>query len=143
MELKPWHVGISVSDLSVSVPWYEAVLGFRRVRSSWAEPLRAQVCFLERDGFELELFQYERPRPLPPERRHPDTDLQTIGTKHLAFRVENLAVLLAELERLGADIAHRTAVDGKQVCFLRDPDGVLIELIQPADASFEKGAGQQ
>lgn len=134
MELTAWHVGLSVADLSISVPWYEAVLGFREVRRSRAEPLKAQICFLDRDGFELELFQYDRPKPLPPERRHPDTDLQTIGTKHLAFRVDDLAAFLHRLHRLGVEPAHQTAMAGKQVCFIRDPDGILIELIQPAHA---------
>lgn len=132
MELSPWHIGISVADLSVSVPWYETVLGFCQVRGYWADSLKAQICFLSRDGFELELFQYECPRPLPPERRHPDTDLQTVGTKHLAFRVDNLSAMLLRLNCLGVDIAHRTIAAGKQVCFIRDPDGILIELIQPA-----------
>lgn len=132
MALTPWHVGLSVSDLAVSVPWYEAALGFREVRRSRSEPLGACLCFLARDGFELELFQYDHPTPLPAQRRHPNTDLQTLGTKHLAFRVDDLPALMAKLEAMGADIALRTAMAGKQVCFVRDPDGILIELIQPA-----------
>lgn len=134
MELTPWHVGLSVSDLSVSVPWYEAVLGFCEVRRYRAEQLKAELCFLEREGFELELFQYDNPRSLPAERRHPNTDLQTIGTKHLAFRVDDLTAMLERVDQAGLDIAHRTVAAGKQVCFIRDPDGILIELIQPADA---------
>ncbi len=135
MELTAWHVGISVSDLAVSVPWYETALGFHEVRRYRAQPLGAWLCFLERDGFELELFQYDRPAPLPEERRHPNTDLQTLGTKHLAFRTDDLAGLMSTLEAMGADIALRTTMAGKQVCFVRDPDGSLIELIQPADTA--------
>ena len=133
MQIVPWHVGISVSDLTVSVPWYESVLGFREVRRSRADALEAQLCFLARGDFELELFQYDEPKVLPDDRRHPNTDLQTIGTKHLAFRVSNLTEMLGRLEELGVDIALRTSMRGKQVCFIRDPDGVLIELIQSVE----------
>ena len=133
MKIVPWHVGISVSNLTVSVPWYKRVLGFNEVRRSRVETLGAQICFLERDSFELELFQYDCPNALPEERRQPNIDLRTLGTKHLAFRVPDLAEMLKELERTEVDVALCTSMQGKQVCFIRDPDGVLIELIQPPE----------
>lgn len=138
MKIEPWHVGISVSDLTVSVPWYEIVLGFREVRRSRADMLGAQICFLARGGFELELFQYDAPAPLPADRRNPNTDLRTLGTKHLAFRVESIEAILNRMPPQSADIALRTTMAGKQVCFIRDPDGILLELIQADDGQNDK-----
>ena len=107
MHIVPWHVGIIVSDLSISVPWYETVLGFHEVRRSRADALGAQLSFLARGDFELELFQYDNPNALPEVRRQPNTDLRTLGTKHLAFRVDDLSAMLGEME--------------KACCFAGDP----------------------
>lgn len=133
MQITPWHVGISVRDLAVSVPWYAATFGFREVRRSRVDKLGAQICFLALNDFELELLQYDEPLPLPDDRRHPDTDLRTLGTKHLAFRIDDIEAILERLESPDANIVLRTTMAEKQVCFIRDPDGVLLELIQVKD----------
>lgn len=130
MRLKPLHTGISVADLDRSIAWYASLLGFQLRSRSHAADLDCELCFLERDGFQLELFQYRSPRPLPPERRHPNEDLKTIGTKHIAFAVDDLSALLAHCAAAGADVVFSAQRAGNRMCFLRDPDGVLIEFIQ-------------
>ena len=62
-----------------------------------------------------------------------DEDLKTIGTKHIAFAVDDLSELLARCASCGADIVFTAKRAGNQMCFLRDPDGVLIEFIQKDD----------
>lgn len=128
--LRPLHVGISVSDVKRSATWYADVLGFHVVSQRYQEQLQAVLLFMERDGFQLELFQYNRPKRLPPERLHPDTDLQTIGTKHIAFSTDDLAALLRHCEQKQVDIVFQKEIRGKPMCFLRDPDHILIEIIQ-------------
>ena len=128
---KPLHVGISVRSMDRSLAWYERVLGFRMVKDDgWLPPLEARVCFVEKDGFQLELFEYRQPLPIPEGRLTPNTDLQTIGTKHVAFQVTDMEGMKAHLTAHGVDIAHEVRMGGDWVLFIRDPDGVLIELIQ-------------
>ena len=129
--LRPLHVGISVPDMEEALTWYERNLGFRLVKDDgFVPPLGARICFLERDGFQLELFRYEDPRPIPEDRLLPDTDLRTVGTKHAAFQVDDMDAMKARLLDNGVDIAHETEMHGERVLFIRDPGGSLIELIQ-------------
>ena len=125
------HAGISVRDMEEALDWYKRNLGFHLVKDDgFVPPLRARICFVERDGFQLELFRHEDPRPIPADRLLPDTDLCTIGTKHIAFRVDDIDAMKAQLLQNGVDIAHEVRMNGDAVMFIRDPSGVLIELIQ-------------
>ena len=101
--LKPLHVGISVSNMEASVEWYRKNLGFEKKQDDYAPPLKARVCFIEKDGFELELFQYDDPKPIPEERKTPNTDLQTIGTKHVAFLTDDMQALKKGFVENGVD----------------------------------------
>ncbi len=127
---RPLHVGISVRSMDVSLAWYEQVLGFRLVKEDgFIPPLGARICFIEKDGFQLELFEYKEPKPIPADRLTPNSDLQTIGTKHVAFQTDNMAELKAHLLAHGADIALEVNM-GCPTLFIRDPDGVLLEFIE-------------
>ena len=76
------------------------------------------------------MFQYDFPTPLPDSRRMPNDDLQTVGTKHVAFEVDNMAEMKERLLKNHVDIAHEVMMEGNNVMFIRDNCGVLIELIQ-------------
>ena len=130
--VKALHVGISVTDMERSLQWYREVLGFGEVlKDFYAPPLGARICFLRGcGGFELELFRYDQPNGIPADRRVPNLDLQTVGTKHVAFEVDDMAALKEHFLSCGADIAHEATMDGEAVMFVRDPDGVLLEFIQ-------------
>jgi catechol 2,3-dioxygenase-like lactoylglutathione lyase family enzyme len=128
---KPLHVGISVLDMEEALGWYERNLGFRLVKDcGFLDRLGARICFVESDGFQLELFQYQSPNPIPPERLHPNTDLQTVGTKHLALSVADMAETRKRLTASGVSIVHEATMDRDLVIFIRDCCGTLIELIQ-------------
>lgn len=130
MELRPLHVGISVTDMDQAIAWYGENLDFHLVKDDgFLPPLGARVCFLQQGDFQIELFQYQDPKPLPPDRRHPNTDLQTVGTKHIAFGVSDLETLKARLIANGVEIAHEVNMNGDHVLFIRDCCGSLIELI--------------
>ena len=130
--VKALHTGISVSDMDTSVTWYEENLGFHVISDEYAPPLRARIVFLRRDDldYELELFQYDNPLPMPEDRRIPNSDIQTVGTKHVAFLVNNMASLKENFLRNGVDIAHEVSMGSDAVMFVRDCDGILIEFIQ-------------
>ena len=130
--VKVLHVGISVSDMERSLKWYKDVLGFDQLlKDDYVPPLGARICFIRGcGGFEIELFQYDAPKPIPEDRLKPNSDLQTIGTKHAAFEVDNMPALKEHFMACGVDIAHEVTMDGESVMFVRDPDGCLLEFIQ-------------
>lgn len=129
--IKALHVGISVSDMEESLKWYSDVLGFEKIKDGYASPLKSRICFISGcGGFEIELFQYDEPKPIPEDRLFPNDDLQTIGTKHIALETDDMKVLKKCFISYGVDIAHEVTMAGESVMFIRDPDGVLIEIIQ-------------
>ena len=125
------HTGISVYNMEESVAWYEKNLGFKVSNDNgYIPPLKAKIVFMEKDGYEIELFEYDEPKALPEERRTPNTDLQTVGTKHVAFATDDMDALKSRFVENGVDIAHEVRMGADAVMFVRDCNGVLIEFIQ-------------
>ena len=129
---KVLHTGISVNDMEESVAWYEKNLGFKAISDEYAPPLGARIVFIRRDDldYEIELFRYDAPKPIPEDRLMPNSDLQTVGTKHVAFLVDDMAALKKDFVANGVDIAHEVHMGTDSVMFIRDCNGVLIEFIQ-------------
>lgn len=127
---KPLHVGISVADMEESLEWYKRNLDFELVSDEYVPPLKARICFIRNGDFELELFEYDDPKPIPADRLTPNTDLQTVGTKHVAFYTADMAALKTRFVANGVDIAHEVTMGGDAVMFVRDNSGALIEFIQ-------------
>lgn len=131
--IKPLHVGISVGDIQAAIQWYQSILGFSLLCCRHFPALNTQIAFLKLGDFEIELFEPDQPNPLPDERRLPITDLQTPGTKHIAFSTDDIETLFADFREQGVDIVFgpvesppKDALFG----FIRDNSGVLIEFIQ-------------
>ena len=146
------HVGFTVADLDRSVAFYSALLGegphFRR---RYDEPYISDIigyadCSLEIALFrlpgtdvELELLRYYEP---PPGR----VDLETYnaGNAHLCLSVDDWDAAVARLKELGASF-HREApvwqtageFEGTGTLYLRDPDGITVELDIRAPATAE------
>lgn len=127
---KPLHVGVSVYNMDESIEWYKKNLDFEVVQDDYVPPLKSRIVFIRNGDFEIELFQYDEPKPIPEERLAPNTDLQTVGTKHVAFRTESMKDLKEKFIANGVDIAHEVVMEGNEVLFIRDNSGVLIEFIQ-------------
>lgn len=131
--IKPLHVGISVGDIQAAIQWYQSILGFSLLWCRYFPALNTQIAFLKLDDFEIELFEPDEPKLLPDERRLPITDLQTLGTKHIAFGTDDIETLFARFREQDVDIVFgpfesppKDALFG----FIRDNSGVLIEFIQ-------------
>ncbi len=129
---KVLHTGISVNNMEESVAWYETNLGFKTVSDDYAPPLGARIVFIRRDDldYEIELFQYDDPKKIPEDRLMPNSDLQTVGTKHVAFLVDDMEALKKGFVENGVDIAHEVHMGTDSVMFIRDCNGVLLEFIQ-------------
>lgn len=122
------HVALIVGDYARAKRFYVDVLGlhiiaehYRDARRSWKLDLRGP------GGLQLELFTFPDapPRPSRPE---------AIGLRHLALRVADLDVALAQLREHG--VAHEDIrVDeytGRRFCFFADPDGLPLEFYEDA-----------
>lgn len=129
-EILPHHVGISVPDIDVAIGWYQRMLGFELEMRAFIDIIPADVAFVRRGDFRLELFQVEGAEPLPAERREPNQDVRTHGNKHLCLAVLDVPTTVAGLREKGADIVFEKEVQGTPMAFIRDNSGNLLELIQ-------------
>ena len=124
------HVGLSVPDLEAAIAWYGEMLGFIEEHRFALPPADAKVAFVRRGDLRVELFEVNGAAALPDDRRYPNRDLRTHGTKHVAFRVDDLDTFLAEMERRGADVAMIVPRALGRACFLRDCAGNLVEFLE-------------
>lgn len=142
--LRPHHMGIQVADLERSVAFYRDVLGFE-VAFAWnpqAQYIRDMVGYPEVDihaailrlpdsSVFLELLEYRNVE------RHPvDTRTANPGTAHIAFFVDDLDVLYADLTARGVGSVSPPVTPtigpnkGGRAVYMLDPDGVRVEFIQ-------------
>jgi methylmalonyl-CoA/ethylmalonyl-CoA epimerase len=128
LKIIPHHIGLSVPDLEASVKWYQEKLGFNVEKRQVIEQIPAKIAFLVNGDFRVELFEVAGAVRLPEERRFPDRDLKTHGTKHLALGVKDVRQAMEILKSRGVDVAMESAVEGKPMAFIRDNSGNLIEI---------------
>ena len=145
----PHHFSVAVTDMDQALAWYQSILGFAVEHRFHVPGIPADGAFLRGPGgLKLELWCAVGVTPVPEQRRTPDSDLRTAGTKHMAFSVPDLQRQLAGLVARGVDIAAiqrdrrepmRPDPDplapGKPpafALFVRDPAGTLIELLDQA-----------
>lgn len=129
--LRPHHFGISVPDLEAAIHWYERMLGFVLESRLSVDQIPANIAFLRRDQYRIEIFEVAGAAALPEDRRTPNLDLRTHGNKHMCFEVPDVAQAVASLRAKGADVAKELRVDGNATAFIRDICGNLIELLEP------------
>lgn len=149
-----FHVGITVKDLDASTRFYEQAIGLSR---SWGQcidrdssrtlvgvaftRLHCQFFSLPGGGL-LELLEYV-PASGGPLRSNPDDP----GTAHLCLWVHGLDDVIERARRLGGRSVAAAPVEvpdgryaGARVVYLRDPDGFLLELIEPPQGSVSENA---
>ncbi len=140
------HLGICVSSLAASVPFYRDLLGFRtltqvEVKGADADQLLRlrgvdqTTVFLERDGVRLALFEYRSPDTV---RRSEPRAMNEVGMAAIMVRVDDLDASLARFREAGTRVLDDTLTDypefRSRLVFVADPDGTLIELVQiPGD----------
>jgi methylmalonyl-CoA/ethylmalonyl-CoA epimerase len=130
-QLIPHHCGISVPDLDASIAWYRDMLGFTLEKRLSIDELSASVAFLRHGNFFIELFEIKNAEPLPEGRSYPNKDIQTHGTKHIAFAVDDVDEYINSLKKRGVDIAMDVRImEGKAMAFIRDNAGNLIEIVE-------------
>lgn len=131
------HVGITVQDLEATIDWYEKHLGFKRL-TDFGFP-GAKVAFIGRGDLRLEFFQIETATPMEEGRKKGESMLGFGGINHFAIFVDDLDITLEDLKAEGVEQAHTLDVvpdgSGDRYTFIRDNEGMLIELYQPGPES--------
>jgi len=121
------HVALTVRDLQVSAPWYEALFGAPAVLDEDTEPEMHHTVFVV-GGTLVGLHQHRTPAPPGQFSEY------RVGLDHVAFGCADHAELekwAGRLDELG--IARGPIKDahyGSGVSF-RDPDGIALEFFAP------------
>jgi catechol 2,3-dioxygenase-like lactoylglutathione lyase family enzyme len=145
------HIGFAVGNLDRATDWYTRFLGEPPVmRKVWDVEyigrvlgypgVKIECAFWDLPGgTTLELIEYLEPAP-----GVVDMETYNAGNAHLCLVVDDLD---ADLERLRSELGL-TGVEaveipwgpyaGGKACYLRDPDGISIQLMQlvPGGPSF-------
>jgi catechol 2,3-dioxygenase-like lactoylglutathione lyase family enzyme len=146
-----FHVGFVVRDLDASIRFYTAGLGLRlRHRQTQDNDYTRSLVGYEDASLRVAQFQLPEGEPpasghvlelieyLAPEGGPADPERNTIAAGHLAFVVDDIETMMASLAALGAtplsqpnEITSGINKGGRTV-YLHDPDGITLELVQPA-----------
>lgn len=126
------HVGLSVADLDRAVEFYERAFGFHD--DDRFEVPGAKVAMMSHPaGSRIELF--ESPGAPADDRSDPAKALARRGYGHWALWSDDVAALYEELTAAGATGVWepKAGRSSKVMAFVADPEGNLIELLQPLD----------
>ncbi len=125
--MKLAHIALKVSDLERSIAFYSK-LGFELKEKIELEKFSSTIAFLKakEGGAELELVYNWKEKAEPGSQQ---------GFLHLGIEVEDLEQFIKELEEKGIAVSCQPfeTPDGTKICFISDPDGYEIELIQPKE----------
>lgn len=145
--MKPHHVGVTVKDLAAAVTFYTQLFGagpevarkfdapYTGVQVGYPGAILDIAIFrLPGSELRLELIQYLEPVGSPV-----DTETKNPGTWHLCLESGDFDADFAHAVALGATSRSDGPVlitsgpnEGKRVAYLRDPQGLTIELIEQA-----------
>jgi glyoxylase I family protein len=122
------HVALTVSDLSVSVPWYEELFDAEPVIDEDTDPDMHHTVYMIGNGTLVGLHQHETPAP---DERFSEF---RVGLDHVAFGCvdrDELEKWERRLDELGIEHGGiKGASYGSGVSF-RDPDGIALEFFAP------------
>jgi glyoxylase I family protein len=119
------HVALNVADPVALADWYVKHLAMRIVRQVDGPP---HTRFLADAAARTVLEVYRQQAPVP------DYARQDPMVLHVAFVTPEIRATHARLLAAGATVAKdiHTTPDGDEMAFLRDPWGVVIQLVRRA-----------
>jgi len=126
------HVGMAVADIERSFGFYGDLLGLKLILRKHDPETGTDVAFLDAGGGQLELFSpvagLAPAKDLPPAQA---------GVRHITFTVDDVDETFAGLVAAGVaplepprDANTRELLS--RVAFVRDPDGIIVELVSRA-----------
>lgn len=136
------HVGVVVDDLQDAVAFFleiglelegeASVEGEVVDRVVGLEGVRAQIAMLRTpDGHGgLELTKFDAP---PIDGANQRAPANAAGIRHVAFAVDDIDDVLARLRARGAELVGELGryKDSYRLCYVRGPQGVIVELAEP------------
>jgi catechol 2,3-dioxygenase-like lactoylglutathione lyase family enzyme len=133
-------VTLHVSDSQRSLAFYRDLLGFSLIEQQAIEGQPGAVVLLMDTGNGNRLRLENFPTQPQPSLWLPD-DLQP-GYRHLGFKVQNTDASTARLK--AADVPFTLnpldATGGVRISFFKDPDGILLELLEGSLAYHQVGS---
>ncbi len=117
------HVAIIASDYEKSKDFYVNKLGFEILRENYREARNDYKLDLRLGDCEIELFGIATAPERP---NYPEA----CGLRHLAFKVECIEAVIAELNAMGIE-TEPIRIDeftDRKATFFKDPDGLPLEL---------------
>ncbi|MFA6327881.1 MAG: VOC family protein [Candidatus Micrarchaeia archaeon] len=123
------HIAMTVRDLEASASFYKENFGFTEVNRFTKPGWKGSAVVLQLEGFQLEIFQFQNAVG----RKDDLSNLSVLGLKHISIEVADVRKKQRELAAKGLDIdAPSKGTSCAWFCFLRDPDGLPIELYEPS-----------
>jgi catechol 2,3-dioxygenase-like lactoylglutathione lyase family enzyme len=131
------HFGITVEDLDSAVAFYRDELGLELIErfsvsgegfetGVGVPDAKADFAHLDLGDARLELVAYD---PQGENRR--GGSVNDAGAKHLGIGVESVRAVYESLSDAVETLSEpQTTASGSIICFVRDPEGNLIELIE-------------
>src|SRR3972149_327149 len=127
------HIGIMTNDLQQSVEFYTDVLGFSVSAKIEMDDIGFSAIFVEKNGSKIELMGYRNEIP----KRSEGIEIKLGGSSipindHITFSVDDIEATVTDLKEKGV-IFYLEPVQlggGRKIASFKDPDGVLIELVE-------------
>jgi lactoylglutathione lyase len=110
------HIGFNVKDLKSSLKFYKGLFGFKTADEFKFG--KSNIATLDIGGALLELVESPGSVVKPPE------------GSHLAFYEPDFDKRVAQLEKQGIETRKSAMENGKRLCFFKDPDGHMLELME-------------
>jgi len=142
------HIGLVVSNIENSIRFYEEILEMKLKRrltlvgegiakvKELNGPAKVDIAVLELNNNYIELLEFKSPKGSKIE--HNRIMPNQYGEPHIAFEVENIEKIYNSLKNNGINftsiprqmIAERKEEKCSICTFFRDPDGILLEILQ-------------
>jgi methylmalonyl-CoA epimerase len=127
------HIGIITNNLQKSVEFYTDVLGFSVSTKIEMDDTGFSAIFVEKNGSKIELIGYRGEIP----KRSEGIEIKMGGVSipindHITFTVDDIGATVTELKEKGVEFVLEPIQleGGMKLASFKDPNGVLIELVE-------------
>jgi len=148
------HVGIVVEDLEAAVEFFAALGleagGTGQVEGDWVgriiglDGVKAELAMMRAPdgGAEVELVKFHSP---PIEDGGAGLPSNASGLRHVSFLVEDIDAVVAGLDERGVELVGELVryENSYRLCYVRGPEGIIVELAEAIGSSAEPNSSAQ